>query len=54
MIILASAIISIIMLSYHLRASSTLGCVNVQKVFKIMIGPPQPIILVPKASPSEK
>ena len=31
-----------------------LGCVNVQKVLKIMIRPPQPIVLVPKVSPSEK
>ena len=33
---------------------SELGCVNVQKVFKIMERPPQPIVLVPKVSPSEK
>ena len=31
-----------------------LGCTNVQKVFKIQIPPLQPIILVPKVSPSEK
>ena len=30
-----------------------LGCVNVQKVFKIKIPPPQPIILVTKVSPGE-
>ena len=34
--------------------ASWLGCINVQKVLKIMIPPPQPIILVPKVSLIEK
>ena len=43
-----------LMKSGLLRVVSCIGCVNVQKVFKIMKRPPQPIVLVPKVSPSEK